>query len=109
MAWSNRCKIARLRDWTVQGLALLLVAIAAFVVNELACNRDGMNWYAYCGNSPVGRTDPTGLATGFRFGRSTEYDREQLEFSWIDENGETQRYLCDTFGDWISWASETTP
>ena len=24
---------------------------------------DGMNWYAYCGNDPVGRVDPSGLAS----------------------------------------------
>ena len=23
--------------------------------------RDGMNWYVYCGNNPVGRVDPTGM------------------------------------------------
>jgi RHS repeat-associated protein len=27
----------------------------------------GMNWYAYCGNSPIDRTDPLGLWAGYRF------------------------------------------
>ncbi len=28
---------------------------------------DGMNWYAYCGNSPIGRTDPTGRWAWYSF------------------------------------------
>ena len=28
--------------------------------------KDGLNWYAYCGNNPVNRIDPWGLATKLR-------------------------------------------
>jgi RHS repeat-associated protein len=36
--------------------------LGRFTSEDPAKDRD--NWYAYCGNNPLGRTDPTGLRTG---------------------------------------------
>jgi RHS repeat-associated protein len=41
---------------------------------------DGINWYAYCGNNPVGRADPSGLYYGFG-----DPDNGRLTWAWFDD------------------------
>lgn len=78
---------------------------------------DGMNMYAYCGNSPVGRADPSGLAvdwTWYGFFGFLDLDDPKtiksargfarLIFQYWDENGELAYEDFDDLEDWEAWA-----
>ena len=50
---------------------------------------DGINWYAYCGNNPVGRTDPSGLYYTFlnlthEKVKKNKRNQPLLTFAWVE-------------------------
>ena len=74
---------------------------------------DGMNLYAYCGNNPVGLSDPSGMASGFGFskwinpnpGCNIEWPYEEaLKFSWTNDDGMSDYRLFSSIDGWITWA-----
>ena len=61
-------------------------SIGRFISEDPA--RDGMNWYAYCGNSPVMMVDPSGMFDYYtRIGYNQEYNEDvvalQNELVWL--------------------------
>ncbi len=61
---------------------------------------DGMNWYAYCGNSPVRNTDPSG---SFRYiwGKGvTDKEKEAIEASF--------KRVGQRCGELMKWIDDTT-
>ena len=65
---------------------------------------DGMNTYAYCGNSPIGRVDPLGLY--YDFIQPMNYDPLLLHFGEVDEETgeETVLWSGATIEEWYGWA-----
>jgi RHS repeat-associated protein len=59
---------------------------------------DGMNWYAYCGNDPVGSIDPSGASRiEFRRYYPPEYPIEQDYYiveTWKVNDDGTDEYIC---------------
>jgi len=81
--------------------------IGRFMQTDPVGYDDGMNWYAYCGNNPVGRVDPSGLLSKHEFLYPGEegYVEGQLNLSyWIDGERQWVRSFnnLDDFYDWAS-------
>ena len=75
---------------------------------------DGMNWYAYCSNNPVGLGDASGTASGFGFSKWVRaegdtdpypYD-EALVFSWTNDDETSNSKKFPSIDDWIGWATQ---
>jgi RHS repeat-associated protein len=71
----------------------------------------GVNWYAYCGNSPTGATDPSGMAASdFGFSMYREYlpngvlYRSALQFNWKDGTECHSLLFWRGISGWIDWA-----
>jgi len=58
--------------------------------------------YAYCGNNPLGRVDPSGLEYVFL---DLEDEDDPLTFAWIDESGNiTKSWTFKNLAAWALWA-----
>ena len=57
----------------------------------------GINWYAYCGNNPVGRADPSGLYYGFG-----DSDNGRLTWAWFDNLSGLMTVIAhyENFDEW---------
>ena len=53
--------------------------------------QDGDNWYAYCGNNPLGGVDPEGTAEHRKRARRSTHDRHTGRRSDDDEKGDDKR------------------
>jgi len=77
---------------------------------------DGINWYVFCGNNPIGRVDPYGLYFTFLDWWYTEKNKlgkkEQLVFAWVDGGDDIEPDLSlvtvikkfSSLGRWYKWA-----
>jgi RHS repeat-associated protein len=62
----------------------------------------GMNSYAYCGNDPICRIDPSGESFSTWHGFDRKDDK--LLFWWLDSNDKRYEEKYDSVDDWINWA-----
>ena len=73
--------------------------------------RDGMNWYAYCGNSPVMMVDPSGLVS-IIFVAGDMYDQAEVRKEIYEDNYGTTCYIVPVYGGqdfaqkWNLWFSD---
>ncbi len=77
---------------------------------------DGINWYVFCGNNPIGRVDPYGLYFTFLDSWYTEKNKlgkkGQLVFAWVDGGDDIEPALSlvtvikkfSSLGRWYKWA-----
>jgi RHS repeat-associated protein len=77
-------------------------SIGRFITSDPV--QDGANWYAYCGNNPLGEVDPEGLDANDRLNRGLLIllDPKEWRNRWRDKNGN------DT-GDWCPNCGENHP
>ena len=59
--------------------------------------RDGMNWYAYCGNSPVMMVDPRGLVS-IIFVAGDMYDQAEVRKEIYEDNYGITCYIVPVYG-----------
>jgi hypothetical protein len=67
---------------------------------------DGINWYAYCGNNPAGRADPSGLpaTTWYWNHRFLPSDGSKLIFQYLNDSYMLAQKKFKSFGNWQTWA-----
>jgi len=71
--------------------------IGRFLQTDPVGYGDGMNWYGYCGNSPIGRTDPSGLWAGYAFQTINTGGGSRLAVQCLNADGSvgTDFYFMD--------------
>jgi RHS repeat-associated protein len=82
-------------------------SIGRFLQTDPIGYGDGMNWYGYCGNNPLGFSDPFGMkaseeagGTGFSLVPDTEFGDSRYFYLVITEDGEeVDRILLENLND----------
>jgi RHS repeat-associated protein len=82
--------------------------IGRFLQTDPVGYDDGMNWYAYCGNSPIGLTDPSGLWANYTFQWVETGGGPYLGVQCLNADGGvgTDFYFTD-WGDLFDYANGT--
>ncbi|MDP3391904.1 MAG: RHS repeat-associated core domain-containing protein, partial [Methylococcaceae bacterium] len=78
-------------------------AIGRFLQTDPIGYQDGLNWYAYVGNNPFNRNDPSGLDGKAAYGfasealGSTDYNKSSVNLSMGPVNFGVGSYKCNIF------------
>jgi len=67
---------------------------------------DGINWYAYCGNNPVGRADPSGLYYTFLDSEHQDAVKDRITWAWISDANGTVTVIND-YGSFDEWCNDS--
>jgi len=85
--------------------------IGRFMQTDPVGYDDGMNWYAYCGNNPVVRSDPSGLAVDWSWYGHFKFlplgkNEDVLTFQYLNASGEKVTKEFNSFDLWETWARD---
>jgi len=64
--------------------------IGRFLQTDPVGYGDGINWYLYCANNPVGMVDPSGLFYTFLDTDHEDADKDKLTWAWMDYDGDVK-------------------
>ena len=72
--------------------------------------RDGVNWYVYVGNNPLGYTDPTGLKDVVTSSADEEQELQSNtwgDINWVNKNVTNEEFEATKIATWEMMQSDT--